>query len=196
MITLIKLINSLTHYLNISQRIGDVISRYKGDLWKTETNSRSLNGLNAAIESNLKGYGRTRKDSSFPLLPNVSNFDIKLNIYNPLLLGYGILSKYLPETKFERNSSDHINRYLRYMELRLVKSKQNPKLYWAISLILIKRSKSYLIACLQSIDRNWYRKLPIKSLRQIIKEVRQANGYYTGKLNPSIEMSRVYVPKV
>jgi hypothetical protein len=58
------------------------------------------------------------------------------------------------------------------------------------------RSNVYLVACLQDIDRNWYRKLPWEELKGIISKVDKVRGRYSHKMSNELEYSRVYVPKV
>jgi hypothetical protein len=191
---IIKLINSILHYLVITPAKGDIVARYKTRI-KSKGGDKSM-GLYAQIDANLKPYGKTRKDLSFPTIPNISKFKIHLNIYNPLLLAYGIIGKYKPEIDIHPYSLRHAQRYLIYMQKYLSVQLDNPAFYWKVAQLLIKRSKVYLISCLFSIDKNWYRKLDNKELRYIIKKVDILRGRKNGLLSHELQMTRVYVPKV
>jgi len=151
-----KFINSILHILNITPDKGDIISRYET---KFQSSERSLKVFYDRIESNLLKQDRTLKDISFPRLPNINKFKIQLNIYNPLLLAYGILGKYKPTITMNPYRNSHCKRYYVYMQRRLSENLQNPKVYWQVSQKFIMKSNVYLLVCLQDIDRNWYRKM-------------------------------------
>lgn len=188
-----KFINSILHILNITPDRGDIVSRYET---KFRSSERNLQVFYDRIESNLLKQGRTLKDISFPRLPNISKFKIQLNIYNPLLLAYGILGKYKPIITMNPYRNSHCKRYYVYMQQRLSQNLQNPKVYWTISRKMIMKSNVYLLVCLQDIDRNWYRKLEWSKLKQIIKKVDQIRGRHSNIMSNELEFTRVYVPKV
>jgi hypothetical protein len=124
---IIKLLNSILHYFAITPAKGDIVARYK-----TKVNSKGNGngmGLYAQIDANLKTIGKTRKDLSFPRIPNVAEFNIHLNIYNPLLLAYGIIGKYKPEIDIHPYSLRHAQRYLIYMQKYLSVQLDNPAFY-------------------------------------------------------------------
>jgi hypothetical protein len=124
---IIKLINSILHYLVIPPAKGDIVARYKTRI-KSKGGEKSM-GLYAQIDANLKPYGKTRKDLSFPTIPNISKFKIHLNIYNPLLLSYGILGKYKPELEFEEYKLNNSQRYMLYMQKYLSLQLDKPATY-------------------------------------------------------------------
>jgi hypothetical protein len=153
-------------------------------------------GLQTKMELNLKTLGKGLKDISFPRIPNVGEFKIRINIYNPLLLAYGIIGKYKPELEITPYTNARAQRYMLYMQYLLTSKLDNPSFYWRISNHMIKRSKVYLVACLFNIDKNFYRELTAKRLRNLIREVDVLRGRRDGIYRHDLDMTRVYVPKV
>jgi len=191
---IIRFINSIIHYLGITPAKGDIVSRYNTQI--KSSGKKFGMGLHAQMEANLKTIGKTRKDLSFPKIPNVGEFKIHINIYNPLLLAYGILGKYKPEITINQYSLRHVQRYMIYSELYLCKNLDNPAFFWRVAMMLIKRSKVYMIACMFDIDKNWYRTLDNKKLRKLTNQIDVLRGRKDGLLRHNLQMTRVFIPKV
>jgi hypothetical protein len=121
-----KFIHSILHVLGITPEKGDIISRY---VTKYQSKERSFKSFYAQIETNLSKKGRNLKDISFPRLPNINKFKIQINMYNPLLLAYGILGKYKPTLTMNPYRNSHCKRYYLYMQMRLSKHLDDPNKY-------------------------------------------------------------------
>jgi hypothetical protein len=141
------------------------------------------------------------------LLPNVGEFKIKLNAFNPVFLASGILTRYPSDIEIGQNRLRKMNRYLSYSYWRLwsYKANHNSIGYWTATKNLIRTSNCYMIVCLHSVDKNIYRNLTLSDLNALFKTLRRMRGDYflknieTHSLSKVqqhyIKFFRVYIPK-
>jgi len=154
---------------------------------------KSLAALDAQIKETAENQGILK--GKFPRFPNISEFEIELANYNPLLLAFGILGRYKPTIVTKGYKNRPINRYLKYMHLRLLKNRSRSTVYWKTSLLVIRRSNAYLIGCLHMIDKNLYRTLTIKQLRHLLRKVDKLRGRVDGHFRHNMNFHRTYIPK-
>lgn len=177
---------------SITPPIGDSVeilqpSRPLGD-------GKALHGLYAGIQAIKKHRGGHWK-YSFPRLPNISSFEIKLGYFNPLLLAFGLAGRLPGVITTTKNNNHRVNRYLVYVQLRLMKELDNPIKYWRISGSLIQRSNVYMIGCLHMIDKNSYRKLTYRQMKCLLREIDMIRGRIHGQMSPHLLYHRTYIPK-
>lgn len=124
-------------------------------------------------------------------LPNVRKFEIKLNHLDPLFGIFGIKKRYKPSIVFEPYEGHKLNRYLEHQILRLSKNKSNPKIYWKLSKILMKRSNVFRISAINHVFKNWYRNYPLSFIlntnRKLSKLINNSSD--------QMDYHRVYIPK-
>jgi len=64
---------------------------------------------------------------------------------------YGIDKKVKPTLTIEPYKNDSMNRYVEHQVIRLSKAKNNPKLYWQIAKILMKRSNTFRVLAINHV---------------------------------------------
>jgi len=148
---------------------------------------------------------------AIPKIPDVNVFSLQLNGYNPALVGHDLVTRLGSDKLTLAYRNGRINRYLKFMILRLWKLRTNPAKFWVFASFLIMKSDAYMISCLHSIDKNLYR---TKSLSYLVKQIRAINdlrfrkcpnsrfkAFSWGMAFPTrlmafyINFRRVYIPK-
>lgn len=192
----------------------DAKKLHKGKIkvYKTTRNGQLIRVKADRIKKLLKSK-RDEFGLRLCLLPNCSAFHIKLQSYNPLLLAFGIISRYGSQRKIVTYKNRSANRYLLYQYYRLYKSYTNKQgeLYFKITTQLQILSKSYMVAVLHYKDKNLYRKYRQDKLQRLIKEITTIRGmlmpphvlraYRSGRLTGDnlmrhyINYKRVYLSK-
>jgi hypothetical protein len=204
-----KFINKLICSL-IAQQSGDIVKLHKG---VSTTVARTPEGVIPSAATPKAVLRRAVEAGTFrgkPLfVPDVSQFDLEVNGINPSLLGEGISSRLGSAKSSKPNRNRRINRYLTVMYLRLMKL-ESQVAFWKQATQIICKSKSYAIACLLSQDRNVYRKLGMKRLRQLLMQINDLRattakskvvkrmlktGELTGLMAHVLKFHRTYIPK-
>jgi len=130
-------------------------------------------------------------DTPWVKIPNVSMFSLTLRELDPLFALFGIKKRYAPTLHMQEYKSTRCNRYLEHQVLRLDRHRHNPRLYWAISLILMKRSNVFRVVAIQHVFRKWYRNYPLSFIinmnRQLSKLINQGITH--------MDYHRVYIEK-
>jgi hypothetical protein len=213
---LIRLINSMKKFINklisslIAQQSGDIVKLHKGvssfeaqaPMGATPSAATPKAVLKRAVEA-----GTFRGKPLF--VPDVSKFDLEIGGINPALLGSGISSRLGATTTVKPNRNRRINRYLTIMYLRLMKLESSVA-FWKQSTQFICKSHSYAVACLLSQNKNVYRQLGIKRLRQLLMQINDLRattakskvikkmlltGDLTGLMAHVLKFHRTYIPK-
>lgn len=157
----------------VSLPAGDVAAAHKGR-WIVHNSS----------SPNLRSQELRRRisDGSFLVklwrLPDVCGFRIKLNSYNPLLMVGGIVTRYGSNKELIKGPNRRINRYLSYMQHRMLKYKEKDQLnnYWRVGMVLVVFSHSYLSHHLWKIDKNIYRDKHLTVVKKLITRVNLLRG--------------------
>lgn len=179
-------------FLNLLQLFG--ITPSTGD----PVPSKSPEALKAPKSSSLESWIKENYTNITILrLPNISEFEINLGTFDPLMLANGILQRIKPEMNFQTYRNGKCNRYLLYITWKLLKLHETDKeLYWHFAYSLLSSSNAYLIACMWQIDKNLYRKLNTKEMLKLLREVNLLRG---NKMNTFMgvimELRRVYIEK-
>jgi len=162
--------------------LGDTAALYEGQI---------PSGTQPSIlEKELKKL-RDQGYSKVWRIPDISEFNITLNSFNPLLLAFGILGRYRAKLETKAGPNRSANRYLKYMFVRLHSLKPSPRYYWLQAERLVKFSTAYTAYCIHQNDRNLYRTTTISELRRILKTVHKLSC----NLDYNMEFRRTYIPK-
>jgi hypothetical protein len=125
-------------------------------------------------------------------LPNVDSFYAENVGQDPILALYGIDKA---EHKYHTTPGKlgRANKYLDKQYRRLNRHRNDPKRFLAISLILIQRSKTYLLAVMQQVPttRNWYKNSTWFNVRNSIRKLERIRRILDFKVN----YRRVFIPK-
>lgn len=173
-----------------------VSSRAKGDrvrIYSTKFSIQGSKGLGRR-KAHLTGLIReTGRHFSVLQIPDVSEFDIVLGLINPLLLAFGIVGRYGAEVKLTRYRNRKMNKYLLHVFTVLLGHLKAGRVsrFWTLSMILVKRSTVYMIACTYKIDKNIYRNLGQRELVKTFSKVRSLRS----ELSTNMDFKRTYIPK-
>lgn len=173
-----------------------VSSRAKGDrvlIYSTKytvTGSKGLGRRKAHLTGLLREAGIHFKVLQ---LPDVSEFDIVLGLINPLLMAFGIVGRYGSEVKLRRYRNRRMNKYLVHVITALVGHLKAGRIsrFWTLSMLLVRRSTVYMVACAMKIDKNIYRTLGQRDLTKLFKEINTLRG----KFSTDMKFHRTYIPK-
>lgn len=156
--------------LGITPQIGDIVSLHKGKLTVS-------GGKPSALKAELKRLVSSGEfNIKLKLLPDVSNFKIRLNYFNPLLAAFGLQTRLGSGKALQRGRNRVLNRYLLWMYRRLYKFRNNPKYYWRNALTLIVLSHSYLSVTMHHLDKNLYRRLTSRDIKKLIARLHNLRG--------------------
>lgn len=160
-----------------------VSSLPEGDVDMLHTNSVDVIGLRG---HSIKRSWYHRELISSPkfrgkllLLPDVGKFEIELKPFDPALLANGVCSRYPSSITLYKNRNRRINRFLIYSFYRMHILKSNQHAYWCFTQTLIRKSHSYLVACMHSVDKNIYRKKTLKELRMLLLRLNRMRGQFS-----------------
>jgi len=142
------------------------------DLNKSEIKSRVLN-------------------SPWKRIPNVKNFSISLGPQDALFEMYGIDKKVKPTLTIEPYKNDSMNRYVEHQVIRLSKARNNPKLYWQIAKILMKRSNTFRVLAINHVFPKWHREMPLHLILSLNAKVSKL----INSDDTNLEFDRVYISK-
>nr|BAA94080.1 reverse transcriptase [Rhizoctonia solani] len=169
-----KLLRQIQHNLLPQLAVGDTVDKlHKGS---SELIGGNLGSIRASLRQ-LQNEGKFRSKTLY--LPNISKFKIGLGEVNPLLYAGGIFTRYGSKRVMTIGPNSRANRYLAYMYKRMYQLDEN-KRRLCLSKVLssfIRRSNSYLIAVLFSIDKNLYRERSMKFTLDLIKSINYLRGY-------------------
>jgi hypothetical protein len=182
----------------VTRLSGDITSLHKGVferkeayIWSKSDRAQSLKentSQSLAWERGDKGslksaFKETLAEGLFqgkPLfVPNISRINIDLQGPNPALLGAGIGARFGSHKTLWPGRNKRVNRYLRFMYLRLFRLIPLPKKFWTVGLHFLIRSNSYLLATHISINKNAYRELHIKTQKRIYQAVNAIRAHNT-----------------
>lgn len=183
-----KFINKLSNNI-LALRAGDIGILHRGTLTKASNSGATIPPAPTSTAS-VDANGNSRKSpqaalrqaidegkfrAKVLLVPDVSKFNLRLNSYNPALMGEGLLTRLGSDKSITPNRNRRINRYLRYMYLRLLKYQGMQKPFYVVTTQLISRSNCYVIACAMSTLRkghkNLFRSYSMKRLSVLLKRV-------------------------
>jgi hypothetical protein len=155
------------------------------------TDKTSLRKQRAKAYTLLKSMNR--EDVTIPKLPDIKEFDIKLGLISPLLLCFGLIRRMSCTINLKAYNNAKYNKYLlRIMILSLyLLRNQDSRRFWSLWKIVLKRSHVYLVYSLQNIDKNLYRKITVRAMAGVLKEVNQLRA----SLSKDMKYHRVYIPK-
>jgi hypothetical protein len=130
-------------------------------------------------------------DSPWIRLPNVSTFKISIQEFDPLLKIFDVNKRFKPVFEIETNRNRKMNKYLEHMVIRLDNTRNNPKLYWHIAEVLMKRSNVFRVAAINHVFRNWYKNYPLGYILNVNRKVAKL----INKKISVMEYTRVYIEK-
>jgi hypothetical protein len=123
-------------------------------------------------------------------IPNIRAMWVEDKGLNQLLLKWNIFKKER-NLYFLPNKNRRINRYLNYQWKRLSKSRKLGIKFSKISLLLLKRSKSFRILALSNVRANWYKDLKLSIIKSTMHKLNgichRPRDYY--------RFERVAIPK-
>jgi hypothetical protein len=158
---------------------------------------------------------RKYPNSCFPYLSNVEIFSISVGEWNEELLSYGIKTRSKASDDLtncgtrihlvlHNTPSSLGNRYLRnrYKRLTHLRATNQTQAYWNLSWLLMQRSWSFKLACLNSWFPLWYKKLSLNELNRIWSnlykilnlETKQGNIYNVWIESPKGKWRQLAVP--
>jgi hypothetical protein len=141
-------------------------------------------------------------------LPNVKSFNVQLKTPNPIYAIFGIKRNYAPTLMLEEYKLRKINRFIEHQVRRLLLyRKNNPRLYWNLALLLMKRSNVWRVMAINHVLTKWYRNYPLGFVINLNRKVSKIiNGgrfikpltrsNYIGQIYMmGLIFKRVYIPK-
>lgn len=200
-----------SHVISEPRHEVDVQKLHKGSI-KVLTTSGLRVSRNQTFKTALE-RNRDKMNMQDILLPDVSQFKLELGDYNPLLLSWGIITRHGSNKTIVENRNRRANRYLLYMQNRMLKSLEEKRYenYWKIASILLILSNSYLISNIQYKDKNLYRKITLEKLTQLLTKIQSLRGHNSNRktlrsfqkgqingydiMNHYINYKRFYLPK-
>lgn len=131
------------------------------------------------------------QDSPWVKIPNVKSFSVNLGNWDFLFALFGI-KKRLPATlEIVRYINKPMNRYAEHQIIRLNKARGNPRLYWLMAKILMKRSNVFRVMAINHVFTTWYRNYPLGFILNVNRKVSKL----VNKGLSTLEYSRKYIPK-
>lgn len=125
----------------------------------------------------------------FKRLPNVRNFEVELNDYDPLFAKYGIRKRIAPNLKYEPHNNNKLNRYVYHQLKRL--EHVNSLTFWRIAMHMVRSSDIFFVMALNHVFPRWHRTMRLSSVMRLFNSVRKiANKPYA-----KLDYKRVYIPK-
>lgn len=97
-------------------------------------------------------------------VPNLRGFHVKDLGWDLTLAKYGFRRKLRELIFVKMNENDKMNRYLRRQLTRLRMKSRNPKEFWELGMILLKRSKSLRMTALHQLWPNWHKTMPARKV--------------------------------
>lgn len=126
----------------------------------------------------------------FKRLPNVRNFEVELNDYDPIFAKYGIRKRIAPNLKYEPHYNNKLNRYA-YHQLKRLQKVNSSLAYWRIAMHMIRSSDVFFVIALNHVFPRWHRNMRMSSVMRLFNSVRKiANTQYS-----RLDYKRVYIPK-
>lgn len=105
-------------------------------------------------------------------IPFISEMRIKEVGYNLWLLKFEILKKIRELTFFKLDPVDYLNDYLSKQLRRLRKHAKDPKRFWPLASLLLRRSKALRMLALRNVIPNWYKD---RELKEVLKALKRLN---------------------
>lgn len=139
------------------------------------------------------GYRRRVHGTAWRSIPSVSKSRIEVGVWNVLTEIFGFKrrmpSKHyfsvFPETK-------RANKYMRYQVQRLINlSESDPRKFWKVAILLIRKSKSFRLSALNFVLERWYREMSIAQVLKINRKVKQI----IRENKDELDYRRTYIPK-
>lgn len=90
--------------------------------------------------------------------------------------------------KTESYKNWRMNKYLRFMFMKLIMNRHNPRIFWKLASLLIYKSISFRLSCIIKVYPNWYKKEGFKFIKRLITNYNNLN---MNKFN----FRRVLIPK-
>ena len=87
-----------------------------------------------------------------------------------------------------------INRFINHQIQRLIKYRNNPGAFWAVSKHLLA-SPTFQVACFHHVFTNWHRKMPYYKVMIIMKKVIALTEQIIRGQTPPISFKRLFIPK-
>lgn len=179
--TLLK--NYYVNGIERSQKIKDIVTSYEG---RSSLHYQINEHTSLILDKNERRINRLRKyrDSPFPYLSNIELFSITVGDYDTSLEEYGlkIRSKRVSLTEDPgtiiyvlkyHTINGRGNQFLKrqYKKLESYRNTHQIKKYWSLSWKLIKLSRSFLVASLNSWQPIWYKTIGLKELICLIEHL-------------------------
>jgi len=125
----------------------------------------------------------------FKKLPNVRNFRVLIQEYDPIFLNHGIMKRLPADFQYENYTNRKFNKYMEHQLKRM--SHATPQVYWAMANQLIKRSNVFLVMSLNHVYPKWQRNMGLSSVVRLALEIRRIAQMPYAKL----DYKRVYIEK-
>lgn len=144
----------------------------------------------------VKGQNKTGRirGTGWKRIPSVSEYSIQNSEYNELLKEVGIKRKLPRRVTFKLNTNTNkCNIYMNFQIERLQKMIKQRKYadYWKAVEKLMEKSHAFRISAFNRVYPDWYRSMPIYTVKTLHKEVNRIIQTRDSKL----KYHRVYIPK-
>lgn len=153
-----------------------------------------LKAMDLVIMNKVKSNKVNKRilDSPWIRVPNIKTFSISASILDPIAQLCGVDLNLPRKLEFTPYKNHRINRYLENQIRRLqVTRSSNPRLYFDLGKILMKRSNSFRVEAIQHTFPNWYRNYPLGFILNVNRKVSKLIN--EGK--DDLDFKRVYIPK-
>lgn len=151
------------------------------------------------IEKDLPSLTQVKPDmvpTAYKPVPNVRKFKVQvLSDYHPIFAKSGIKKReFHPIFVQEPYTNRTINRFINHQIQRLIKYRNNPGAFWAVSKHLLA-SPTFQVACFHHVFTNWHRKMPYYKVMIIMKKVIALTEQIIRGQTPPISFKRLFIPK-
>jgi len=132
-------------------------------------------------------------DSPWVSLPNVREFSVEIQGWDPVFKTQGINKRLKPRIEFTPYINKGINRYIerQIRRLKAARESNNGRLYWTIAWHLLSKSNSFLVLAFKHVYPNWHRTC---SLGFVLRQAKAIRKIAKSK-DTNVNYSRVYIPK-
>lgn len=125
-------------------------------------------------------------------LPDVKEFRVKIQDFDPLFEEHGIKKRFAPLLEFERYSNRPLNRYIEHQEKRLEKYRiSDPERFWRVGEYIVRRSRVFYVLAFYHVFPRWHREMNWDK----VLELRRRYQTIIRKGLDEIDYKRVYIEK-
>lgn len=159
--------------------------------WKSENVGALSKGSDDIVKNLRENYKGKFGTSPWNRIPDCSKLTIELGYPSPIFSHYGIKKRIDTKISVEKYRNNQINRYMEHQIMRLDRNIANPKLYWRIAELCMKRSNCFRVCAINHVFPQWHR-------RQSLNFILAVNRKVSKIINKGIwdlDYRRVYIPK-